>query len=75
MFAIAKDFVRAFVNREYRPIDTKEEEKKMKEILIGYEGYKKIDGDFFVILRLPEGSEAAIDSQGRLYDLIELETK
>jgi hypothetical protein len=64
--------IKKFVDREYESLKIEDREKKMKEVLVGYEGYKKINGNFFVVLRLPEGAEAAIDSQGRLYDLNEI---
>ena len=61
--------VAEFVAEEFKPLREGDKIKKIGELLKGFEDTKKINGNFFVVLRLPEGIEAAIDLQGRLYDL------
>ena len=53
-------------------LSEKDKVKKIRELLVGFQNTKKINGNFFVVLQLPEGVEGAIDSQGRLYDLNEI---
>jgi len=64
--------VEKFVEEQFMVLSEKDKVKKIGEFLVGFQNTKKINGNFFVVLQLPEGVEGAIDSQGRLYDLNEI---
>lgn len=68
----AKQFIKCFVEKEFNCLEKDEKEIKSRELLFGYEGYKKRKGKSFVILTLPEGVPAGIDEAGNLYDLDEM---
>lgn len=67
----AKKFIKCFVEKEFNCLEKDKKEIKARELLFGYEGYKK-KGKSFVILMLPEGVLGAIDSRGNLYDFDEI---
>lgn len=64
--------VEGFVEEEFKSLSPRDKVKKVGEFLEGFQNTKKINGIFFVILQLPEGTRGAIDSQGKLYDLNEI---
>lgn len=65
----AKQFIKCFVEKEFNCLEKDEKEIKSRELLFGYEGYRKIKGEIFVILMLPEGIKGAIDEEGNLFDI------
>jgi len=65
--------VERFIEKEFRPLREKDKITKVGEFLVGYQETKKVKGNLFIILQLPEGVEAAIDLQGKLYDLNEIQ--
>ena len=58
-----------FVDQEFNSLSESDKVKKSGELLIKFEFTKKTGNDIFVVIRLPEGVNGAIDSQGKLYDL------
>ena len=61
-----------FVQEQFKPLNERDKVKKIGEFLEGFQGTKRVNGNLFVILQLPEGHTGAIDLRGNLYDLNEV---
>jgi hypothetical protein len=67
---ILKNITR-FVEKEFPCLKDKDKEIKVKEILIGFEGYESRGEKNFVVVRLPEGVTVVINDKGNFYDFDE----
>lgn len=65
--------VEKFVEENFSGLGEKDKITKIGEFLVGYEETKKVKGNLFIVLQLPEGYKGAIDLKGNLYDLNEIQ--
>lgn len=60
-----------FVSKQFPDLGREDKEVKLREILIGFEGYGSIRKKNFVVVRLPEGVTVVINDKGDFYDIDE----
>lgn len=60
-----------FVEKQFPSLTSKDKEKKIKEILIGFEDYEPRREKLSIVVRLPEGIKAIIDEKGNFRDFNE----
>jgi len=65
--------VEAFISKNFSPLQEEAKIRKIGEFLKGFKEIKKVNDTAFVILRFPEGIEMAIDLNGNLFDLDEID--
>jgi hypothetical protein len=63
--------IKRFVSKQFPDLGREDKEIKLKEILIGFEGYESIRKKNFVVVRLPEGVTVVINDKGNFYDFDE----
>jgi hypothetical protein len=63
--------IKRFVSKQFSDLGREDKEIKLREILIGFEGYESIRNKNFVVVRLPEGVTVVINDKGNFYDFDE----